>query len=144
MIRFESDLLHSDGWGWESVCDLGKGVQTRLLKHSDGVCGKAAKFVGYVERKTKDQPSEYNHRFRVKITVKNVFAESLCSSIGILSFSILHCPIVLFPDRTISPLMSSLQKYRARNLPTHPIACNGCCRTVSQPYATTPNHLLPF
>jgi len=27
------------------VCDLGQSVQAGMLKHSDGVCGKAAKFV---------------------------------------------------------------------------------------------------
>lgn len=70
MIRFESDLLHSDGWEWESSCDLWKSVQTGMLKHSDGVCGKAAKFAGYVGRETRNQSSEYNHRFGVKITVE--------------------------------------------------------------------------
>jgi hypothetical protein len=40
------------------------------LKHSDGVCGKTAKFGDTWVEKLGIKASEYNHRFRVKITIE--------------------------------------------------------------------------
>jgi hypothetical protein len=67
-----------------------------MLKHSDGVCGKAAKFMDMWAEKLGTNFLNTTIAFVSKLPLRKVSAESLCSSVA-------YCPSVsVLPDRSFS------------------------------------------